>query len=178
MAWRNDQQLFESLPVCLSLEFNYLSFFLALTTRALFSASLGSTHSLLFYLTHLLFYLELIASLAIVYPCKLSMVCGFYSKPFSHLQYSFPPGKKKTNKVDSQVQPNSPCFYLSPELSFGDATFWCECCVVHISSIIPGFFTTIFSCSSLLQLNKVLEMSSFPLAFPWAGFLRFEFFCS
>lgn len=119
MAWRNDQQLFESLPVCPSLEFNYLSFFLALTTRALFSASLGSTHSLLFYLTHLLFYLELIASLAIVYPCKLSMVCGFYSKPFSHLQYSFPPGKKKNKQ---SRQPSTAKFTMLLPLSW--ALFW------------------------------------------------------
>lgn len=144
MAWRNDQWLFESLPVCISLEFNYFVFFLALTIRVLLSTSFGPL-TVSYFVWHICC---LIASLIIVYLYKLSMVSGFYSKPFFLLWHSFPSGeekKKKKGQSSSQVQSNLPCFYLSPELSFGDATFWWQCCVLHnsethISSIILWLF--------------------------------------
>lgn len=66
MAWRNDQQLFDSWPVCVSLEFNYFGFFPSTHHQSFILHKFWPTHTILFCLTHLLFYLELIASLLIV----------------------------------------------------------------------------------------------------------------
>lgn len=111
----------------LSQEYNYFSFSLVLTIRALLTTSFGLPTAS---------YFDTIATLARVnckspnsLLCKLAKVCGFYLVEALFHPVTSCSTMKNEKKADSQVRPNSPCFYPPPELSFGDAArpMWVLC---------------------------------------------------